>query len=110
MSEAVIRSSALMAAGTLISRITGFIRNILIVALLGTSLLGDTYNVGNTMPNILYNLILGGALTAVFLPQIVRAAKDPDGGSLFISKLVTLMMSILVAITVIANPICVINA
>ncbi|MEY3383159.1 MAG: hypothetical protein RLZZ17_897, partial [Actinomycetota bacterium] len=102
MSEAVIRSSALMAAGTLISRITGFIRNILIVALLGTSLLGDTYNVGNTMPNILYNLILGGALTAVFLPQIVRAAKDPDGGSLFISKLVTLMMSILVAITVIA--------
>ena len=102
MSEAVIRSSALMAAGTLVSRITGFIRNILIVALLGTSLLGDTYNVGNTMPNILYNLILGGALTAVFLPQIVRAAKDPDGGSLFISKLVTLMMSILVAITVIA--------
>ncbi|MEY4105396.1 MAG: hypothetical protein RLZZ478_759, partial [Actinomycetota bacterium] len=102
MSEAVIRSSALMAAGTLISRITGFIRNILIVALLGTSLLGDTYNVGNTMPNILYNLILGGALTAVFLPQIVRAAKDSDGGSLFISKLVTLMMSILVAITVIA--------
>lgn len=51
-----------MAAGTLISRITGFIRNILIVALLGTSLLGDSYNVGNTMPNILYNLILGGHL------------------------------------------------
>ena len=87
MSESLIKSSALMAAGTLISRITGFIRNILIVALLGTSLLGDSYNVGNTMPNILYNLILGGALTAVFLPQIVRAAKDPAGESLFISRL-----------------------
>ena len=91
-----------MAAGTLISRITGFIRNILIVALLGTSLLGDSYNVGNTMPNILYNLILGGALTAVFLPQIVRAAKDSAGESLFISRLVTLVMSILVILTVIA--------
>lgn len=102
MSEAMIKSSALMALGTLISRVTGFIRNILIVALLGTSLLGDTYNVGNTMPNIIYNLILGGALTAVFLPQIVRAAKDPDGGSLFISKLATLVMSILVALTAVA--------
>jgi len=102
MSESLIKSSALMAAGTLISRITGFIRNILIVALLGTSLLGDSYNVGNTMPNILYNLILGGALTAVFLPQIVRAAKDPAGESLFISRLVTLVMSILVILTVIA--------
>ena len=91
-----------MAAGTLLSRVTGFVRNIIIVALLGTTLLGDAYNVGNTMPNIVYNLIIGGALTAVFLPQIVRAMKESDGGSAFISKLVTLVISTLLAITTIA--------
>ena len=57
MSDSLIRSSLWMALGTLLSRITGFIRNIVIVALLGTALLGDAYNVGNTMPNIVYNLI-----------------------------------------------------
>ena len=52
-----------MALGTLLSRITGLVRNLLLVAVLGTTVLGDTYNVGNTMPNIIYNLIIGGALT-----------------------------------------------
>ena len=102
MSDSLIRSSLLMATGTLLSRITGFLRNIVIVALLGTTLLGDAYNVGNTMPNIVYNLILGGALTAVFLPQIVRALKDGDGGSAFISKLVTLVISTLLLLTALA--------
>ncbi|MGA0866480.1 MAG: murein biosynthesis integral membrane protein MurJ [Candidatus Nanopelagicaceae bacterium] len=102
MSDGLIKSTLVMALGTLFSRITGFIRNIVIVALLGTALLGDAYNVGNTMPNIVYNLIIGGALTAVFLPQIVRALKDEDGGSAFISKLVTLVMTTLLLITTIA--------
>ena len=57
----LIRSSAVMALGTVISRITGLVRNLLLVAVLGTALLGDTYNVANTMPNILYNLLIGGA-------------------------------------------------
>lgn len=98
----VIQSSAVMAAGTLVSRITGFIRNIIIVATLGTALLGDAYNVGNTMPNVLYNLLIGGALTAVFLPQIIRAAQDSDGGEVFISRLVTLILSILILLTLMA--------
>ncbi|MFM8841869.1 MAG: murein biosynthesis integral membrane protein MurJ [Actinomycetota bacterium] len=102
MSDSLIRSSLVMAAGTLLSRVTGFIRTIIIVALLGTTLLGDAYNVGNTMPNIVYNLIIGGALTAVFLPQIVRAMKESDGGSAFISKLITLVISTLLAITTFA--------
>ncbi len=71
-SNSLAKASSLMAAGTIVSRITGLIRNLLLVALLGTALLGDTYNVGNTMPNILYNLLVGGALTAVFVPQIVK--------------------------------------
>jgi len=84
-----------MALGTIASRITGLIRGLLLVAVLGTTLLGDTYNIANTMPNILYNLIIGGALTAVFVPQFVRALKDADGGSAFISKLFTATLVLL---------------
>jgi putative peptidoglycan lipid II flippase len=87
--NSIARSSTIMAVGTLASRITGLVRGLLLVAVLGTTLLGDTYNVANTMPNILYNLIIGGALTAVFVPQMVRAIREPDGGSAFISRLVT---------------------
>jgi putative peptidoglycan lipid II flippase len=91
-----------MAIGTIASRITGLIRGLLAVALLGTALLGDVFNVANTMPNILYNLIVGGALTAVFVPQLVRSMREADGGSAFISKLTTATLTILGAITLLA--------
>ena len=84
-----------MALGTIISRITGFIRGILIVAVLGTALLADTYNVANTMPNILYNLLVGGALTAIFIPQLVRSFDHEDGGDGFASRLITTISIIL---------------
>ena len=97
----LMRASSVMAVGTIASRITGLIRNLLLVALLGTALLGDTYNVANTMPNILYNLLIGGALTAVFVPQIVRSLRDSDGGNGFISGLFTATLTFLFTITVI---------
>ncbi|NBY38388.1 MAG: hypothetical protein EBQ63_02405 [Actinobacteria bacterium] len=78
------------------------VRNLLLVAVLGTAVLGDTYNVGNTMPNIIYNLIIGGALTAVFVPQIVRQSRAEDGGSAYISRLFTFISSILLLLTVLA--------
>ena len=84
-----------MAVGTILSRITGFFRAILGVAVLGTALLADTYNVANTMPNILYNLLVGGALTAIFVPQLVRSFSDDDGGHGFASRLVTTISGIL---------------
>ena len=111
MSEgSIIRSSAIMAAGTFVSRITGLVRSLLLVGVLGTTLLGDTYNVANTMPNILYNLIIGGALTAVFVPQMVRAIREPDEGSAFISRLVTatcVILALLVIVAVFAAPLLV---
>lgn len=91
-----------MALGTLLSRITGLIRGLLTVAVLGTALLGDTYNVGNTTPNIIYNLLIGGALTAVFVPQIVRSFRDEDGGSAFVSKLVSLIGTLIFSVTALA--------
>jgi len=97
-SHDLYRASGIMAVGTILSRITGFIRGLLIVAVLGTALLADTYNVANTMPNILYNLLVGGALTAIFVPQLVRSFKDEDGGHAFASRLVTTISIILLAL------------
>jgi putative peptidoglycan lipid II flippase len=91
----LFHASSVMAVGTIFSRMTGFIRNILAVAVLGTALLADTYNVANTMPNILYNLLVGGALTAIFVPQIIRSFNDEDGGHAFVSRLVTTISAIL---------------
>ena len=97
-SNELFRASGIMALGTIISRITGFIRGILIVAVLGTTLLADTYNVANTMPNILYNLLVGGALTAIFIPQLVRSFESEDGGDDFASRLVTTISLILLVL------------
>jgi putative peptidoglycan lipid II flippase len=97
--DQLMRDSSAMALGTIVSRVTGLIRNLLLVALLGTALLGDTYNVANTMPNILYNLIIGGALTAVFVPQIVRSLRDSDQGAAFISRLFTATLTFLFLLT-----------
>jgi putative peptidoglycan lipid II flippase len=100
-SNELFRASGIMALGTIISRITGFIRGILIVAVLGTALLADTYNVANTMPNILYNLLVGGALTAIFIPQLVRSFEHDDGGDGFASRLITtISLILLVLVTV----------
>ncbi|MTA27202.1 MAG: murein biosynthesis integral membrane protein MurJ, partial [Actinobacteria bacterium] len=95
-SNELFRASGVMALGTIISRITGFIRGILLVAVLGTTLLADTYNVANTMPNILYNLLVGGALTAIFIPQLVRSFDHEDGGDSFASRLITTISFILI--------------
>ncbi len=97
-SNELFRASGIMALGTIISRITGFIRGILIVAVLGTALLADTYNVANTMPNILYNLLVGGALTAIFIPQLVRSFEHDDGGDGFASRLITTISLILLVL------------
>ena len=97
-SNDLFRASGIMALGTIISRITGFVRGILIVAVLGTTLLADTYNVANTMPNILYNLLVGGALTAIFIPQLVRSFDHADGGDDFASRLITTISLILLVL------------
>lgn len=95
-----IKSSAIMAAGTLVSRFTGLIRNLLTVAALGTAIFADTFNVANTIPTILYILLAGGALNAVFVPQLVRSMReDEDGGSAFASRLFTSVTSLLFLIT-----------
>ncbi|MEU3774942.1 murein biosynthesis integral membrane protein MurJ [Streptomyces sp. NPDC032472] len=98
--SSVLRSGALMAAGSVVSRATGFVRSAVVVAALGTGLLGDTYAVSNTVPNILYMLLIGGALNAVFVPELVRAAKEhADGGAAYTDRLLTACTTALVLLT-----------
>ncbi|MGW1989985.1 murein biosynthesis integral membrane protein MurJ [Embleya sp. NPDC001921] len=99
----IMRSSAVMAAGTIVSRMTGFVRNLVAAAALGTAILANTYNVANTMPTLLYILVGGGALNAVFVPQLVRAMRqDDDGGEAYANRLLTLVMTVLAGLVVIA--------
>ncbi len=102
------RASGLMAAGTLLSRVTGFLRTIAIGVAIGTHEVGDAYNVANTTPNILYDLLLGGVLSSVIVPVLVRAAKeDEDGGEAFASSLLTLVaiaLSLAVLVGMVAAP------
>ncbi|MFJ9176903.1 murein biosynthesis integral membrane protein MurJ [Streptomyces sp. NPDC102360] len=96
----IMKSSAVMAAGTLVSRLTGFVRTMVITAALGAGLLGDTWTVAYTLPTMIYILTVGGGLNSVFVPQLVRAMKDDeDGGEAFANRLLTLVMVALAAIT-----------
>ena len=99
----LIGSSSLMATGTVISRVTGVLRDVAMTAALGFYLVSDAYSLGNTMPNVLYVLIIGGALNAVFIPQLVRHMKDdPDSGAAFADRLITLSGLVLLIFSVAA--------
>lgn len=92
-----------MAAGTLVSRLTGFVRSLVITAALGAALLGDTFTVAYTLPTMIYILTVGGGLNSVFVPQLVRAMKnDKDGGEAYANRLLTLVMVSLAAIVAVA--------
>lgn len=98
----LLRNTSAMALGTVLSRITGLIRTAVIVAALGFGPLADAYAIGNTLPNIIYILTVGGALNAVFIPQLVRRMKDDsDGGKAFTDRLLTATFILLLFITVI---------
>ena len=90
-SSSILSSSAVMAAGTVVSRLSGFVRSALLVAALGASLHADIFNIANTIPNMLYILLAGGVVNAVLVPQLVRAQKfDADGGAGYTNRVVTL--------------------
>ena len=85
------RSTRSMALGTLSSRGTGFLRTATLTAALGLGGLGFAYNLANTAPNIIYELLLGGVLTSAFVPLLVRAATDEaDRGEAYAQRLLSL--------------------
>jgi putative peptidoglycan lipid II flippase len=95
------RSTRTMAVGTIASRGTGFLRNAAIAAVLGVHTVGAAYNLANTTPNIVYELLLGGILTSVVVPILVRAAKDDaDGGEAYAQRLLSLVVGVLLVASV----------
>lgn len=97
------RNSAVMAAGTVASRITGVMRDVAMTAALGFFLVSDAYSLGNSLPTVVYILVIGGALNAVFIPQLVRRMKeDADGGKAYADRLLTLVASVLLVLSVAA--------
>ncbi|WP_327354839.1 murein biosynthesis integral membrane protein MurJ [Streptomyces sp. NBC_01304] len=100
--SSILKSSAVMAAGTFVSRITGFLRTLVMAAAIGVGTLNDTYQVANVLPTMIYILVAGGAMNAVFIPQLVRAMKnDDDGGEAYANRLLTLVIVLLGAVTVV---------
>lgn len=96
----LVRSSSIVGAGTLLSRVSGLVRTIAIAAVLGAHTLADGYNLANTTPNMIYDLLLGGVFTATLVPVFVdhHVRRDDDGDSAVITVLVTG----LIALTVVA--------
>ena len=99
--QRILASSAVMAAGTVFSRASGFIRAALLVAALGALLRADLFTIANTLPNMVYILLAGGIFNAVLVPQLVRRiTDDPDGGDAYASRVITLSALFLGTVTV----------
>ena len=93
-----------MAVGTLGSRLTGFLRTIAQSYALGVLALANAYNLANTLPNVVYNLALGGILTSVIVPLIVNASKrDSDRGEAYDQRMFTLITFALLGVTLVAT-------
>ncbi len=88
--RAVARNSATMAAGSMVGRVTGLLRTVAIGAAIGGALVGNDYALANNLPNMVYELLLGGVLSAAVVPMLVRARADSDdGGQAYAQRLLT---------------------
>lgn len=104
-SRDIQRASVLLASGTIVSRILGFIRAIVLAAAIGLvgSAGANMFGIANQLPNTIYAIVAGGVLSAIFVPQIVRASVAADGGAGYINKLLTVCIVLLGLTTVIAT-------
>jgi putative peptidoglycan lipid II flippase len=102
-SRGILRAAGTMAVATLVSRITGLLRTVVLAAAIGQGVVSDAYNTANTLPNIVYELLLGGVLSSVIVPLLVRAQeRDRDGGVRYAQLLTTVSVAALGVVTVLA--------
>jgi putative peptidoglycan lipid II flippase len=98
------RSSALLASGTVVSRILGFISAVVLARTLGLVGSGaDAFALANQLPNNVYAIVAGGVLSAVLVPHIIKSHLNVDGGAAYINKLLTLGILIFGAIALLAT-------
>lgn len=99
----LVRASAVVALGTLLSRLTGLARIALLAYAVGRGTLADTYNLANQTPNIVYELLLGGVLSATLVPLFVERRDDDRAiSAVFTAALVAL--TTLTVVAVVAAP------
>ncbi|HEY7718086.1 MAG TPA: murein biosynthesis integral membrane protein MurJ [Pedococcus sp.] len=104
MSEtSLARSSAVMALGTVTSRLLGFVRAAVLSGTLGIGVAADTWQVANTLPTQFYLLLAGGVLNAVLVPQITKASAREDGGEVFVNRLLTVSFALIALATVVVT-------
>jgi putative peptidoglycan lipid II flippase len=100
--QGLMANSRSMAIASLASRITGFLRSIMLVAALGTGAVGNAYNSGNNLPNMIYELLLGGVLSSVLIPLLVKAeSEDDDGGLGYTQRLLSIATAALAGMTIV---------
>ena len=103
------RASMNLAAGSVVSRILGFLKVVLLVRVIGqvASPSADAFGVANQLPNNIYALVAGGVLSAVLVPHIVRALRTADNGVAYINGVVTvgvIIFGILTVVVAVAAP------
>lgn len=104
MAGSVGRAGLWIASGTLTSRVLGLVRAMVLAYAIGSIGFGaNAFANAGKVPNTVYTLIATGALTAVLVPQITKAALAADGGARYINKLITLALVGSGAIMVIAG-------
>jgi putative peptidoglycan lipid II flippase len=103
MATSLGRTSLILASGTLVSRVLGFIKAIVLAGTIGLvgSASADAFANANSLPSNVYALISGGLLNAVLVPQIIRATKREDGGRVYVNRLLTLAITGLAGLTLI---------
>ena len=95
LNPSVTRSSVVMASGTIVSRILGFARAVLLAVAIGvTTDAADAFGVANQLPNSVYAIIVGGVLNAVMVPTLVKARSASDGGKGYVDRFVTLAITV----------------
>lgn len=99
----LLRDSGSIAFATLISRVTGFGKQLLLLTVLGPAV-ASAFTSANLIPNMIAELVLGAVLTAIVVPTLIRAEQeDPDRGQAFVRRLVTAAFTVLFVATVLAG-------
>ncbi len=99
------RSAGLMTVLTIVSRVTGFIRTWAMAAAIGMSLLSSSYQVANNLPNMLYELVMGGMLVTAFLPVYmgVRREQGREASNEYVGNLLGILLLLLGGISVLGT-------
>jgi len=104
--RSLIGASAAPAVGTALSRASGLLRVAALTAALGLTEIADVYNLANTAPNILYELVIGGVLSSTLVPLFIHAHKDPtdDDSTSVMITVAFVAITVLTVLAVLSSP------